>query len=147
MKNLWVPVCYLIMWVCVMASIPFWPRPASMPLAVTAPDSAVNAQALSSLQHEIDYLRRENALLWTEWRESVFGHDGVVGSAGEYGACQFKKSTFYWFCDLAGFSGLDWRDRWHQYKVMRWAFDSGYAAHWEAYKTLVASRPDLAVSK
>lgn len=65
--------------------------------------------------------------------ESSGKHD-VHGDAGaSYGIAQFQRPTFNRFVKQAGFKQFYYENPIHQLRVMNWAIDNGYGAHWTCY--------------
>lgn len=62
--------------------------------------------------------------------ESTGRHNNVYGRHGEYGIAQFKRETFQQFAEEMGEPELQWRNKWHQLKVLLWAIAYGKENHW-----------------
>jgi len=69
-----------------------------------------------------------DSFLKTIYCESNFVHEGVFGSAGEYGLCQFKLKTFNYYCQG------DWTDPYDQLECMASMWSRGLQSHWTCYK-------------
>lgn len=61
---------------------------------------------------------------------------GYCDDGMAYGKWQFWEDTFYWFAEMAGFEGLDWKNVSHQDLVGYWALDNNYGNHWTCFRNL-----------
>lgn len=69
------------------------------------------------------------------------GKHNIYGDAGaSYGIAQFQRPTFYKFVKQAGFKKFYYENPIHQLKVMNWAIDNGYGAHWTCYTKLTKGK-------
>lgn len=86
--------------------------------------------ALAEVSQEYEVLHTLERIIIAE----SSGRTNIWGQDGEFGICQFKKSTFYFLAEKVGLPNPNWKDQSQQMYLLRWALENGYGNHWVTYR-------------